>query len=143
MSFKYCPKCKSVIPPGNDHCNCGWNQRGKNKTSQRTTQAELSGTCEWEHEGRRCPEVGAHSRSTKGGGPWYCWPHLNSITISQGLEIIDDYEKNGIRVRKSPSHVMMENSEKFLDKVPRGKNESAADYARRVMSIVLGKVKPL
>ena len=101
MSINYCTECKERLQPGNNHCSCGWNpeKNKSNKEKQTSFFDDRKGFCEWEYQDRQCPAIGNHSKSLKGGGPWYCMDHIGDIDLVEGLKIIYEYEKNGVPVR--------------------------------------------
>ena len=140
-NLKYCPDCNERIQPGNSHCSdCGWrpdkpskNQK-KGKNEQNNVFDERKGLCEWEGMGRECPAIGAHNKSIKGGGVWYCWKHFADPGLTVGLKIIDEYEKNGLPDKTPPSRKMMENSLKMGSGIQQKKGESIMDFRKRVLN---------
>ncbi len=75
------PECSNELSPRAVSCPlCGWDRPEKrgNAVDPHWWQ------CANVREGQRCANPGSLSRSTRGGGPWYCRQHFFPQDIPRG-----------------------------------------------------------
>lgn len=131
--ISYCPRCSSPISGPKDFCPCGWVGSENEQSTAQISNQDRKSLCAFEGGDRRCPALGVHTLNTRGASKWYCFPHLTAKGLTEGLKVIDDYEKNGLPSRLSNAAKIVLNRMEGGAGLTQEKDESDVDFKRRIL----------
>lgn len=141
MADRHCPDCGDVMPAKAKRCACGWQAIAEtgaivDRNHQR---------CAWESNGMRCRYIGTWSRSTLGGGPYFCRDHSGCEDGAFGHRILEESFERMPELDYTPENLWRIAREWYLagasslagDRPKNlagvGKGKPNRDWARRVM----------